>query len=130
MQVQQGHATSHPREDLSFTILWSPLPPITWLIPFIGHTGIGDSRGIASDFQGPYYVGDNGRMAFGPPTRAVKMDIGTLPGGVSFYYFGIFAFSCPLLRIFMLAFFFLDFSLLGGTKPSRKPTIFTGEGTH
>ena len=22
---------------LAFTILWSPLPPITWLIPFIGH---------------------------------------------------------------------------------------------
>ena len=49
----------HP---LSFTILWSPLPPITWLIPFIGHMGIANSRGIANDFQGPYTVGDRGRM--------------------------------------------------------------------
>jgi hypothetical protein len=69
-------------EDLSFTILWSPLPPITWLLPFIGHTGIADSRGIASDFQGPYFVGDQGRMAFGAPTRVLKIDVSDLPGGV------------------------------------------------
>lgn len=68
-------------QDLSFCILWSPLPPITWIVPFIGHTGIANSRGIASDFQGPYFVGDSGRMAFGPPTRALKIDIGDLPGG-------------------------------------------------
>ena len=48
--------------SLSFTILWSPLPPITWLIPFIGHMGIANSKGIANDFQGPYTVGDRGRM--------------------------------------------------------------------
>ena len=47
---------------LSFTILWSPLPPITWLIPFIGHMGIATSRGVACDFQGPYTVGERGRM--------------------------------------------------------------------
>lgn len=68
-------------EDLSFTILWSPLPPITWILPFIGHMGIADSRGIASDFQGPYYVADQGRMAFGAPTRALKVDVSDLPGG-------------------------------------------------
>lgn len=60
---------------LSYTIVWSPLPPITWFIPFIGHTGICNSSGIASDFRGPYYVGDDGRMAFGPPTRYYKIDI-------------------------------------------------------
>ena len=69
------------KSDLSFTILWSPLPVITWLIPFIGHLGIADSKGVASDFRGPYFVGDDGRMAFGAPTRALKMDIGDLPGG-------------------------------------------------
>jgi transmembrane protein 222 len=58
-------------EDLSYAIVWSPLPIITWIIPFVGHTGICDSHGIASDFQGPYYVGDVGRMAFGAPTRAL-----------------------------------------------------------
>lgn len=69
------------REDLGFCILWSPLPPITWIFPFIGHMGIADSNGIASDFQGSYYVGDRGRMAFGEPTRALRMNIEQLPGG-------------------------------------------------
>ena len=52
------------------------------LFPFIGHTGISDSRGVMHDFQGSYYVysGKNG-MAFGPPTRYLKIDIGDLPGG-------------------------------------------------
>jgi hypothetical protein len=72
--------TKPTQEDLSFTILWSPLPPITWILPFIGHTGIANSNGVASDFQGPYYVGDQGRMAFGNPTRALKVDISDLPG--------------------------------------------------
>jgi hypothetical protein len=67
-------------EDLAFTILWSPLPVVTWIIPIIGHLGIADSNGIASDFQGPYYVGDRGRMAFGEPTRALKINISDLPG--------------------------------------------------
>lgn len=69
------------KSDLSYTILWSPLPPLTWILPFIGHVGIADSKGVANDFQGPYYVGDDGRMAFGSPTRALKIDIGELSGG-------------------------------------------------
>jgi len=60
-------------EEFAFTILWSPLPPITWIIPFIGHLGIANSHGVASDFQGSYYVGDHGRMAFGLPTRALRI---------------------------------------------------------
>lgn len=59
-------------------MVWSPLPPITWIIPVIGHLGIADSHGVASDFRGPYYVGDDGRMAFGAPTRALKIDIGSI----------------------------------------------------
>ena len=37
-------------------ITWTPLPCLTQMIPLIGHTGIGDSRGIIHDFAGPYYV--------------------------------------------------------------------------
>jgi hypothetical protein len=69
--------------DISFCIVWSPLPPITWIIPFIGHMGIADSNGIANDFQGSYYVGTNGRMAFGRVTRYLKIDVSDLPGGVA-----------------------------------------------
>lgn len=72
--------SSFHNNDLSFTILWSPLPPITWILPFIGHLGIATSTGIACDFQGPYYVGDSGRMAFGKPTRAFKINEADIPG--------------------------------------------------
>lgn len=77
----KGNGGACDLTPLSFTILWSPLPPITWLLPFIGHMGIATSRGVACDFQGPYAVGDRGRMAFGRPTRALRIDIGSLPGG-------------------------------------------------
>jgi hypothetical protein len=53
-----------------YCIVWSPLPPITWLFPFIGHTGICDSRGVIHDFAGPFTINvDN--MAFGAPTRYI-----------------------------------------------------------
>eukprot|EP00536_Pseudo-nitzschia_multiseries_P003943 jgi/Psemu1/253076/estExt_Genewise1Plus.C_630039 len=82
-------SSSSPNDhDFSFTILWSPIHPITAIFPFIGHMGIADSRGHAHDFQGPYYVGTDGsrpipRMAFGRPTRYLKMttSTGELPGG-------------------------------------------------
>jgi hypothetical protein len=50
-------AIDHSRQRYPYCIVWSPLPPITWLFPFIGHTGIGDSEGIIYDFAGPYSIG-------------------------------------------------------------------------
>ena len=64
-----------PTPDFSYCVVWSPLWPITLLFPFIGHTGIADSHGIANDFQGSYYVGTDGYMAFGPATRYWKVPI-------------------------------------------------------
>lgn len=78
--VDSNH-TAENLHPLAFSILWSPLPPITIFLPFIGHMGIATSRGVACDFQGPYAVGDRGRMAFGKPTRALRIPIGSLPGG-------------------------------------------------
>jgi hypothetical protein len=40
-----------------FCLVWGPLPLITWLFPWIGHLGIGDSEGKVHDFAGPYYIG-------------------------------------------------------------------------
>jgi Protein of unknown function (DUF778) len=78
--VRSSSEISPTNPDLSFCILWSPLPIITWIIPFIGHLGIADSRGYSHDFQGPYSVGTSRKavMAFGPTTRYLKMDIGQL----------------------------------------------------
>lgn len=56
-----------------FSIVWTPLPIITWLIPLIGHTGIADSEGIIHDFGGSYYIAvDN--MTFGRPTKYLRLD--------------------------------------------------------
>lgn len=61
------------RPEMAYAIVWSPLPPITWIFPFIGHTGISTSTGVVSDFRGPYYVGTDGKMAFGNPTRYIPL---------------------------------------------------------
>ena len=39
-----------------YCIVWTPLPMISWFLPFIGHTGIAMSNGIIHDFAGPYYI--------------------------------------------------------------------------
>lgn len=61
------------REKYPYCIVWQPLPPITWVLPFIGHTGICDSTGTIYDFAGPYTVG-TGRLAFGKTTRYIQLD--------------------------------------------------------
>ena len=66
--------TIDPKRELyPFSIVWSPLGPLTWCFPMVGHMGICDSRGYIWDFAGPYTIGrDN--MAFGNPTRYIKLD--------------------------------------------------------
>lgn len=50
------------------SIVWSPLPVISWFIPFIGHIGICREDGVILDFAGPNFVCvDN--FAFGAATR-------------------------------------------------------------
>jgi hypothetical protein len=61
------------RGRFPFCLVWSPLPVITWILPFIGHTGICDSDGIIWDFAGPYTIGRE-RMAFGAPTRYLPLN--------------------------------------------------------
>ena len=58
------------RSRFPYAIVWTPLPMISWLLPFIGHMGICDSRGVVYDFAGPYYIGIDS-MAFSSPTRCV-----------------------------------------------------------
>lgn len=61
------------RNRYPYCVVWSPLPPITWFLPFIGHTGICDSEGVIWDFAGPYTIGTDD-MAFGAPTRYLQLD--------------------------------------------------------
>ncbi|XP_014211860.1 transmembrane protein 222 [Copidosoma floridanum] len=56
------------KQRYPFCIVWTPIPVITYLFPFIGHMGIATSTGIIRDFAGPYVVSED-RMAFGWPTK-------------------------------------------------------------
>lgn len=51
-----------------YAIVWSPIPLLTWILPFVGHMGICNSEGKIFDFAGPYTIGVD-QMAFGCPTR-------------------------------------------------------------
>lgn len=65
--------TVRPKEDLyPFCIVWTPIPPITLFLPFVGHMGICDSKGVIYDFQGPYSIGE-GNLAFGRTARYIQL---------------------------------------------------------
>ncbi|GLT39195.1 hypothetical protein SLA2020_134010 [Shorea laevis] len=54
-------------------IVWTPLPVISWFIPFIGHIGICREDGVILDFAGPNFVCvDN--LAFGAVARSVQIN--------------------------------------------------------
>ncbi|XP_021925961.1 transmembrane protein 222 isoform X2 [Zootermopsis nevadensis] len=58
----------HQKQRYPFCVIWTPIPLLTWLFPFIGHMGIAMSSGIIRDFAGPYFVSED-NMAFGCPTK-------------------------------------------------------------
>ena len=48
--------------------MWTPIPVISWLLPFVGHMGICTSKGVILDFAGPYFISVDS-LAFGNPAR-------------------------------------------------------------
>lgn len=62
-----------PPKRFPFCIVWTPIPVITWLLPFVGHVGICLSSGIILDFAGPYYVAMD-QLSFGNPTKYWVLD--------------------------------------------------------
>ena len=62
-----------PRSRFPFSLVWCPLPGITWLLPVVGHLGICDSRGVITDFAGPYHIGVDG-LAFSRPFLYLPLD--------------------------------------------------------
>ncbi|XP_061616765.1 transmembrane protein 222 [Phyllopteryx taeniolatus] len=64
-------------------IVWTPIPVLSWLFPFIGHMGICTSSGVIRDFAGPYFVSED-NMAFGKPTKYWMLDVSKVyAGGLS-----------------------------------------------
>eukprot|EP00198_Chlamydomonas_reinhardtii_P004570 XP_001693906.1 hypothetical protein CHLREDRAFT_129827 [Chlamydomonas reinhardtii] len=51
-----------------YALVWTPIPIISWLMPFIGHLGVCASSGRTYDFAGPYTVNEDD-LLFGRPMR-------------------------------------------------------------
>ncbi|KAG9339190.1 hypothetical protein JZ751_024048 [Albula glossodonta] len=39
-----------------YCIVWTPIPVLSWILPFVGHMGICTTAGVIRDFAGPYFV--------------------------------------------------------------------------
>ena len=57
-----------------FSIVWTPIPILTWLIPLIGHVGIATSKGIIHDFSADYNISID-HFAFGRTRKYISLDI-------------------------------------------------------
>ncbi|KAF6152240.1 hypothetical protein GIB67_005894 [Kingdonia uniflora] len=54
-------------------IVWTPLPVVSWLAPFIGHVGICREDGVILDFSGSNFVNTND-FAYGAVARYLQLD--------------------------------------------------------
>ncbi|PON56346.1 Protein REVERSION-TO-ETHYLENE SENSITIVITY [Parasponia andersonii] len=54
-------------------VVWTPLPVVSWLAPFIGHVGICREDGAVLDFAGSNFVNVDS-FAFGAPARYLQLD--------------------------------------------------------
>ncbi|KAF4722593.1 hypothetical protein FOZ63_030691 [Perkinsus olseni] len=71
-QIDDEEKVDLSRDRFPYCVVWTPLPVLSWLVPFIGHVGICDSEGRVHDFAGPYCV-SVGAMAFARPMRFMPM---------------------------------------------------------
>lgn len=54
-------------------LVWTPLPVVSWLAPFIGHVGICQEDGVILDFSGSNFVNVDS-FAFGAVARYLQLD--------------------------------------------------------
>ncbi|XAR69254.1 hypothetical protein NMG60_11000770 [Bertholletia excelsa] len=54
-------------------LVWTPLPVVSWLAPFIGHVGICREDGTVLDFSGSYFINVDD-FAFGAVARYLQLD--------------------------------------------------------
>lgn len=54
-------------------LVWTPLPVVSWLAPFIGHVGICREDGVILDFAGSNFVNVDD-FAFGSVGRYLQLD--------------------------------------------------------
>ena len=57
-----------------YCIVWTPIPFLTYIVPFIGQTGIANSKGIIHDYSASFFVNIDD-FSFGKPTKYLKLDL-------------------------------------------------------
>ena len=57
-----------------YCIVWTPIPFLTYIIPFIGQTGIANSKGIIHDFSASFFVNIDD-FSFGKPTKYFQLEL-------------------------------------------------------
>ena len=57
-----------------YCIVWTPIPFLTYILPFIGQTGIANSKGIIHDYSASFFVNIDD-FSFGKPTKYLKLDL-------------------------------------------------------
>lgn len=77
MMIEQNVPLNIPidpsRARFPCSIVWTPLPVVSWLLPFVGHTGICREDGVILDFAGPNFVCvDN--FTFGKVARYIQIN--------------------------------------------------------
>lgn len=95
------------RARFPYCIVWTPLPIISWLVPFIGHVGICREDGVILDFAGPNFVCvDN--FAFGAVARYIQINKEKVHYSMQF----VKMLNFSLWLLFLLLFRWESFSLL------------------
>jgi hypothetical protein len=57
-----------------YCIVWTPIPFLTYIIPFIGQIGIANSKGIIHDFSASFFVNIDD-FSFGKPTKYFQLEL-------------------------------------------------------
>jgi len=67
-------------------LVWCNLGLLTCFFPLVGHCGISTSKGVITDFAGPYFIHTSKHsLAFGSPVKYLQLDLGKVPGGLERY---------------------------------------------
>ena len=68
------------------SIVWCSLPGFTWVLPPVGHVGIGDADGFIHDFDDIFELSIN-NFTYGDPDKYVPIKVCVrIPGGRVRYY--------------------------------------------
>ena len=71
---ESGGVSADEEPQYACCILWTPIHPITWVLPFVGHMGVCDSSGRLHDWGGGPISGCKpSHMMFGTPARYLRL---------------------------------------------------------